>query len=694
MTPEGDADGDGVLQAYDCDDHDAEVGDIRHDADCDGVRNELDCNPDDPRLGDYTEDTDCDGVAAATDCDDSDASLGSRLEDADCDGILTDDDCKDADASLGARSEDADCDGILTDDDCDDTDVASLTRAEDGDCDGVPTADDCDDTDAASLTRAEDGDCDGFPTAEDCDDTNPLRPIAAEDEDCDGVDAENDCDDENPLAYPGAPERLLGTDLACDGNGGSLANADLAFVGQRQEDNAGTSVSAAGDVDGDGLDDLLVGAPGSDLGGSAAGKVYLFLGSSLDASASSAIALGDADFAFIGENGGDQVGTSVSAAGDVDGDGLDDLLVGASTNDDSGSDAGKAYLLLGSSVAASLSSTIDLSQADFAFIGENSVDYAGRSVSAAGDVDGDGRDDLLVGAYKNDDGGRDAGAAYLILGSSIAASLSSTIDLSQADFAFTGENASDHAGGSVCAAGDVDGDGRGDLLVGAPNNDDGGSYAGKAYLILGSSLAASLSSTIDLSQADFAFIGENEDDRAGERVSPAGDVDGDGLDDLLVGAPNNDDGGSGAGKVYLLLGSTLAASASSTIDLRNADFAFIGENRLDFAGDSVSPAGDVDGDGLDDLVVGVSQNDNGGTDAGTAYLLLGSTLAASLSGTIDLGDADFAFIGENSQDHAGTSVSAAGDVDGDGRDDLVVGAYGNDDRGSAAGKAYLIRSGL
>ncbi len=177
-------------------------------------------------------------------------------------------------------------------------------------------------------------------------------------------------------------------------------------------------------------------------------------------------------------------------------------------------------------------------------------------------------------------------------------------------------------------------------------------------------------------------------------MSPAGDVDGDGLDDLLVGADGNREGGSAAGKAYLFLGSTLAARTASTIQLTNADFAFIGENADDRTGASVSPAGDVDGDGLDDLFVGAPGNDDGGAWAGKAYLLLGSTLAASTSSTIDLSQADFAFIGESSEDNAGTSVAGGGDVNGDGRDDLLVGAPDNDDGGTDAGKAYLILSYL
>ena len=250
---------------------------------------------------------------------------------------------------------------------------------------------------------------------------------------------------------------------------------------------------------------------------------------------------------FVGEEQGDIAGYSVASAGDVDGDGLDDLLIGAPRNGDGGEHAGKAYLLLGSSLGSS--STIDLSAADYAFVGEHAGDRTGHSVASAGDVDGDGLDDLVIGAPHNDDGGESAGKAYLVLGSSLGSS--STINLSDADYALVGENVGDIAGYSVASAGDVDGDGLDELLVGAQGNDDGGEHAGKAYLLLGSSLGST--STIYLSDADYAFVGENAGDGSGKSVASAGDVDGDGLDDLLIGAAHNVDGGESAGKAYLLI---------------------------------------------------------------------------------------------------------------------------------------------
>jgi formylglycine-generating enzyme required for sulfatase activity len=403
---------------------------------------------------------------------------------------------------------------------------------------------------------------------------------------------------------------ILGASLGSSGTI-DLSAADYSFVGENADDFAGVSVSSAGDVDGDGLADLLVGAYGNDDGGTAAGKVYLILGASLGSD--STIELSSADYSFVGENLGDGAGRSISSAGDVDGDGLDDILVGAYSNDDGAINAGKTYLILGASLGSD--STIELSSADYNFVGENPGDYAGWSVSSSGDVDGDGLADLFVGAIYNDDGGDNAGKAYLILGASLGSD--STIELSSADYSFVGENGGDYACSSVSSAGDVDGDGLADLLVGAWRN-DGGSSFGKAYLILGASLGDS--SSIDLSEADYSFVGEESDARAGHSVSSAGDVDGDGLADLIVGAPAHNGGAINTGKAYLILGASLGSS--STIDLSSADYSFVGEGAEDYAGVSVSSAGDVNGDGLDDLFVGAMNNDDGGLNAGKTYLVL------------------------------------------------------------------------
>ena len=473
---------------------------------------------------------------------------------------------------------------------------------------------------------------------------------------------------------PSGSDGLI-ADRNCDGSAadGSLALAEYKFVGENPDDYAGYWVSSAGDVDGDGLDDVLVGAYDDD--GSSPGAVYLILGKSLGDRGT--FDLSQADYKIVGEDAGDWAGFVV-ASGNLDGDGLDDILVGAYGVDDKGPLTGAAYVILGSSLGTS--STIELSQADYKFIGESEDDYAGYALSIAGDVDGDGLDDILIGASGQDAGGTNAGAGYLILASSLGTN--SAIDLSQADYKFIGETEYDWAGYSISGAGDVDGDGLADVLIGA-DGDDGGIEAHASYVILGRSLGTS--STIDLSQADYKLIGENSYDYASQ-VSSAGDVDGDGLDDILVGAAGCDDGGSLSGAAYVILGRSLGTN--STIDLSQVDYKLIGENPGDYAGATVANAGDVDGDGLDDILVGALHYHGQYPNQGAVYVILGRSLGTN--STIDLSQANYKLTGDSAGEYAGVAVSSAGDVDGDGLDDVILGAYAGPDWNGAA---YIVTGG-
>ena len=321
---------------------------------------------------------------------------------------------------------------------------------------------------------------------------------------------------------------------------------------------------------------------------------------------------------------------------------------------------------------------------DATFLGEDIYGYAGDRLALVGDVNGDGYDDFLIGAYN----ALDNGAVYLILGRP-GADWDQGFNLADADASFVGEAAGDNAGHGVAGAGDVNGDGYDDFLIGAYYHDASTTLTntGKAYVILGRP-AADWGRGFNLANADASFVGEAAEDRAGYGLAGAGDVNDDGYDDFLVGAYLNDENGDRAGKAYLFLGRQ-EADWGRNVSLANADASFLGERKADWAGYSVAGVGDGNGDGYDDFLIGAYGNDDGAFGGGAAYLILGRP-AADWGQGFDLAHADASFLGEASEDYGGSAVSGAGDVNSDGLDDFIIGAYGNDEAASWAGQAYLI----
>jgi hypothetical protein len=488
-----------------------------------------------------------------------------------------------------------------------------------------------------------------------------------------------------------------------NGSNGFAINGIAAF------DYSGRSVSSAGDVNGDGIDDLIIGASSADPNGiSDAGQSYVVFGSNSGFGASFNLSElnGSNGFAINGIAAVDFSGESVSSAGDVNGDGIDDLIIGANFADPNGINyAGQSYVVFGSNsgFAADLNlSTLNGSNG-FAINGIAANDQSGFSVSSAGDVNGDGIDDLIIGAKGADLNGINyAGQSYVVFGSNsgFGAGLNlSTLDGSNG-FAINGIAFFDQSGYSVSSAGDVNGDGIDDLIIGAKGADPNGiNYAGQSYVVFGSNsgFAAGLNlSTLNGSNG-FAINGIAAYDSSGFSVSSAGDVNGDGFDDLIIGAvfasPN---GIFLAGQSYVVFGSNSGFSASlnlSTLDGSNG-FAINGIAANDFSSWSVSSAGDVNGDGIDDLIIGARGADpNGIGSAGQSYVVFGSNsgFGAGLNlSTLD-GSNGFAINGIAAFDYSGVSVSSAGDVNGDGFDDLIIGANRADPNGiPGAGQSYVV----
>ena len=413
------------------------------------------------------------------------------------------------------------------------------------------------------------------------------------------------------------------------------------FTGETEGEYFGRSVANAGDVNGDGFSDIIVGAYGSEYGGHLAGRAYIFLGGiNIDQTV---------DVILPGKTAGDLFGYSVSGAGDVNGDGYDDVIVGAYKNDLNGSNSGCAFIYFGGN---KMDQTPDI-----ILIGESSEDYFGCAVADVGDVNGDGFSDIIVGAYGNNHGGVSAGRAYIYFG---GVNMDEVVDV-----IFTGEGAIDLFGYSVACAGDVNGDGYSDIIAGAYGNESAGFLAGRAYIYFG---GANVDNAVDI-----ILTGEAAGDLFGYSVASAGDINADGFSDVIVGANGNNNGGINVGSAYIYFGN---ADMDQTVDI-----VLNGESINNYFGCSVACAGDVNGDGYSDVIVGAYGNDFGGYFAGRAYIHFGGPnmdqVVDKILNSITAGNL------------FGSSVACAGDVNGDGFSEVIVGAHGNNAAGSFAGRTYI-----
>ena len=751
----------------DCNDDDA---DTNPDADetCDGADNDCDGDIDEDAIDQSTWYTDADGdgygdvntetlaceaaadqVDNGDDCDDGNDAISPDADevcdtvDNDCDSDI-DEDAIDALTWYADTDADTygDADSVLVEctqpggyvdnmDDCNDDESSAYPGAPeicdelDNDCDTVvdgPTS-----TDA--TTWYADADMDGFGDATvsvvECE--QPSGYVADD----------NDCDDGDINVNPDAIEACNTIDDDCDGSvdeAGATGSSD--FYADTDTDSYGdpdSSISACsapsgyvadntdcddGDTDvnpgetevcDDGIDNDCDGTPNT-----------CQLSGTYSPSDAAAILQGPTESAS---------GAALAFAGDIDGDGAEDIIIGAYGYDHSTVDDGGAFL-----VSGPLSGTIDLSTGSDAIIeGENRGDFAGYTVAGIGDADNDGFDDIIVGAngFETSTAVRNHGAVYLLHGP-----LSGTIDLATADARVDGDALTDFLGFASAGIGDVDNDGTADFAAAAYAEDTNGTSAGAVYIFAGT-----ISGGISASTASATILGDNAGDELGISVGGGGDMDGDGVADLAIGARYNDDSGSSnSGSVYVFTSSPSGALTASDADLQitgaaasdqngwavalhgdfdndgyddlvtsavgadsstgaiyvfsgpltgivsasTADATLTGEATSDQAGRSIANGSDLNGDGFDDLVIGAYGNDTGGNNAGAVYAVHGP-----LSGSIGLASADAVFVGNGTGQTAGTAVAAGGDLDGDGLEDALIGAPGDDTASSNAGATWL-----
>ncbi|MFG1428203.1 Ig-like domain-containing protein [Roseixanthobacter glucoisosaccharinicivorans] len=518
------------------------------------------------------------------------------------------------------------------------------------------------------------------------------------------------------------PTRVIDLGTLGPGNGATI-------FGAAAGDYAGYSVSGAGDVNGDGIDDILVGAP-------RIGEAYIIFGRDGGLGTIDLAALDDDDatndpgLKIIGAHGDDFAGASVSGAGDVNCDGVADFIIGvpyADRDADFDDNGGKAYVIFGKTAATGGLNQIDLS----VFDGEAPVNatgikisgvsgsLAGGSVSNAGDVNGDGIGDLIIGAVSAHPSKYTiTESAYVIFGASEESGGLHNIDLEIFDgedsenasgVKISGAKVGDLSGYTVSAAGDVNGDGVDDVIIGAPQANN---LAGASYVIYGKSQADGGLANIDLAAFEdsdtsndpgFKISGARSPDTAGYSVSGAGDVNGDGIDDLIIGAIGYGELG-GAYVVYGKVGGVGNINLASLSS--NRGFTISGVPESAYTGASVSEAGDVNGDGYDDVIVGAFYEGTSDYAAGASYVVYGRPNSPLIIDLSHLSPSQgFKIAGAHAGDQSGFAVSAAGDVNGDGFADVIVGAFGvdagggSDDTGAVlpakvdAGAAYVVYGG-
>ena len=691
------------------------------DEDGDGFASDEDCNDADAAIFPGAEDI-CDSID--NDCDgDTDEEGEAWYLDADGDGFGRDD------ADYNVLSCDQPAGFVDNGNDCDDLNAdifPETTWYVDSDGDGygdpdagetlceqpsgsVENAEDCDDADADVNPDSiwyvdDDGDgygnpssepiaqCeqpDGYaPNPEDCDDSSAGRSpetVWYQDADLDGygdmdstlqsclapagfVANSEDCDDASELNSPEADEVCNDdVDNNCDGVADAcemdLANADVRIYGDGTQE-FGTTVLAVGDLDGAGSVDLVVAAPADDTMGTNAGAIYLFSGpfvaGDLDTSDASAVLYGSED---------EEAGKRLSGGLDINGDGEVDLLVSAHRANPS--KRGAAHILYGP-IEGDLVLATD---ADVSFTGGFNFDRFGDGVWLTEDVSGDGLNDMVMSAPYGESGGSSGGAngtVYVVAGPSPGSGFVGDIDNSFS-WAVHGSYDGEQLGRAI-AFGDYDGDGVDDLVMGSPKALNGADEVGGVYVMYG----GVGDGTYDIGDADVVMYGEAIRDLAGDAVANAGDLDNDGVEDFLVGAPDADGGGISSGSVYGLLGgSPSGLLGDSTIVLT-------GSRSGDRAGEAID-SGDFNGDDDTDLLIGGTLG--GDFDEGMTVLVLGP-----VSGTVDLANADGLLRGEDVYDKAGASVDFAGDLSesGDGLDDIAVGAPNNVTAGLDAGAVYLV----
>ena len=477
------------------------------------------------------------------------------------------------------------------------------------------------------------------------------------------------------------------------GNNGFVLN------GTEAGNFSGVAVSQTGDINGDKIDDIIVGSFGADPNNvNAAGKSQVIFGNQkFPASVNLSQLNGQNGFTLNGTDAEGFSGGTVSSAGDINGDGIKDFIIGAFGAAVNGqNNAGKTYIVFGTNQG--FPANFNLANLNgnngLAVTGTNTFDYAGLFATGIGDINGDRIDDILISA-PGPLGGT-PGKSYVIYGRTTGFSPNFNLAEINSNNGFV-INGIDGNSSGTASSGDINGDGIPDLVIGADGGTtSGGTNAGKTYVIFGQQ--GGFTGSVNVPELNgttgFVIAGINAEERSGIALTATGDINGDGNKDLVIGAPGATVGDQiNAGKTYIIFGKKEAFPVIlNPAELSGSNgFTIFGFDAEGSAGNAVSYAGDINKDGFDDLLIGASSaNSDDKNNAGKTFVVFGSKeFPANFSLEEANGKNALVLKGVETDGLVGTAVSGGGDINGDGIDDIIVGAPGSLFQDSP-GKSYAV----